>query len=431
MRTKEQIRELLDSVLGKVNAPHAQAEYYYENDLASRFGENAITQNTGGAEENIRLVVAYGQQHGSSITNKMDGESLSRMVARAEDIARTSPPDPEYLPPVKPQTYPEVPQRFFDEVTGIEPADLADYINYVVQLARGAGFKASGLYEAKSNIQAVANSEGLFAFDKSTGLDYSTTIHGPRGSGHASANSESAKRINPHELAQKAFDNAKMAQNPVDIEPGDYTVIFEPQAVTDLLGFLLYNMSQRDADEGTTVFGGKVGEKMFSDKVNIVTRIDDPELPVPPFGEDGLAVKHTAWVEKGVVKRLRHDRYWASQKNTEPDPLLYPLFMDGEDQTVADLIAKCDRGLLLKRLWYIRYVDRKELLLTGMTRDGIYLIENGKVVSPVINLRWNESPVVFLKNVVAMSRPERVNDYAKVPGIMSTGFTFSSKTESL
>jgi len=431
MRDKNDIKALLDSVLSKVTAPHAQAEYYHNYSLATRFGENAITQNMGGEEENIRLVVAFGNKHGSSITNKMDEESIAKLVERAEDIANNSPDDPEFMPPIEPQEYPVLPPSFFEDVAELTPSDIAVEIHKVVSMAKAAGYKASGLFEASYNTQALANSEKLFAFHKSSNLDYSSTIHGPNGSGHASANGESVAQVNVESMAQRALETAIAAQNPRDIEPGDYTVIFEPQAVFDLLEYFAWDMNARDAEEGSTVFAGKEGQKFLSDKLTITTEIDDPDLPASPFGEDGLPARRTVWFKDGTVNRLIHNRYWASKKGTEPDPLIYPVFMAGEDNSLEDLIADCKHGLLVKRLWYIRHVDRRQMFLTGMTRDGFFLIDNGKIAAPVKNLRFNESLVVFLQNIIAMSRPERVGSWIKVPAIMSENFTFSSKTESL
>jgi len=431
MRNREEIKELIDRILAKTSAEHVDIEFGYGSNLATRFGDNAITQNMSGKEEILRLVTAFGKKHGSSITNKMDDASIEKLVTRAEGIAKTSPEDPEYMPPIEPQKYPEVPKRFYQDVVDITPQQLAAEIRKTIDTAKGDGYNASGLFETNHTIKAIANNRGMFAFDQSTNIEYSTTIHGEKGSGHAFENSETLAGVDAGRMAKRALGTAIAAQNPVDIEPGDYTVIFEPLAVIDILGFLAWNMSARDADEGTTAFSGKVGEKLFSDKINITTEIDDPELPVPYFGMDGLASKRIEWVKNGVLKRLRHDRFWAAQKGEEPDPHLYPIFIGGENKSVADLIASCKNGLLVKRLWYIRYVDRKELLLTGMTRDGFFRIRDGKVTEPVKNLRWNESPIVFLNNVLALSRPEIVGSWAKVPAIMSEGFTFSSKTESL
>ncbi len=431
MRTKEDIEILLKNTLSIVKAPHAVAEYSCRHHLATRFGENAVTQNMGGAEEYVGLVVAYGNHHGSTITNKLDTVSIERLVKRAEEIAQDSPYDPEYMPPIAPPSYPATPRRYHEEVARLSPDALAEKISAAVEMAKAVNYKASGLFEASRGAKAIANSQNLFAFERFSNINYSTTMHGPLGSGSCAASAESVLDVDANALARKALETAQNAQNPKSIEPGDYTVIFEPQAVADFLSFLTGNMSAREADEGTTAFAGKIGKRFFNEMVSIETRIDDPKLPAPAFGQDGLPARRTAWVKAGIVERLRNDRYWASRKKTDADPLIYPLFMDGQDQSLPDLIAQCKKGLLVKRLWYIRYVDRKELLLTGMTRDGLFLIENGRIVHPVTNLRFNESPVVFLQNVMAMSRPQRVEDWIKVPGIMSADFTFSSITESV
>lgn len=431
MRKRSEIEALLYDVLSLATAPHAKATFEYKDRLATRFAENAITQNLSGEEESISLTVAFGSRHGSSITNRIDAESLAKLVTRTEAIARNSPQDPEYVAPPGPQQYPVVPKRFFDNVLAITPEELAGSIGKVTTIAKAEGYQASGLIEAGSSARALANSNGLFAYDQHTDFSFSTTIHGPCGSGSASGYSNSKEGVDAEILGEKALRTAISAQNPETLEPGDYTVIMEPQAVVDFLVFLPRDMDARDADEGTTVFADKTGAKLFSSQISISTEIDDPGLPAAPFGEDGLPAKRTVWVQDGRIKRLRHDRYWAQQKKTEPDPILDPIFISGGKGSVEDLVRDCRRGLMVKKLWYIRYVDRKELLLTGMTRNGLFLVENGKIVRPVGNLRFNESPVVFLQNVVSLSEPQYIGGWAKVPAIMSEGFTFSSTTDSL
>lgn len=431
MRSRDEVTSLVEQALSIAGAPQVQVEYTFRGGLATRFGENAITQNMGGEEEHLQINVAYGRKHGSSITNKFEKDKIAGTVKRAEDIAQNSIQDPEYMSPVRAQTCTPVPKRFYEDVPQLSPAKIAGVIERTIDLAKVSGFSASGLFEGIYGIKAIGNSEGLFVFDQFSNVDYSTTMHGSFGSGFSSDNRDSMKQLETEAATRSALETAKAAQNPETIEPGDHTVIFEPQAVHDFLGFLFWNMSARDADEGTSVFTGKVGQKLFNDTVTIVTGIDDPDLPSPPFGLDGLSARPQIWFKKGVLERLRHDRFWADKKNTDPDPLLYPLIMEGQDQSISDLIRRCKNGLLVKRLWYIRYVDRRDLLLTGMTRDGLFLIEDGEVVAPVKNLRFNESPIVFLQNVVAMSRPRRIGGWTKVPGIMSEEFTFSSKTESV
>ncbi len=431
MKTAEETRQLLSGVLEACSADDVAASYGWGRRHATRFGENAITQNMGGEGDHLSLEVAFGTRHGSASTTLVSAEGIAELVRRAEANAKASAEDPEYVPPPGPQEYPDVPPRFCDEVAALGPMDLGRDVARAIEIVKAEGFTTGGLFSYGYGCRGLANSRGLFAWDRYSGVESSLTVHGEKGSGAASANGEAPGQVDSGAVARRALETALAAQGPSDIEPGDYTVVFEPQAVADLLEFFLWNLDARGADEGRTALAGKVGERIASDKVTISTVIDSALLPAPPFGEDGLASKPVTWIREGVLERLHHNRCWASRKGTHPDPLLYPAFMEGEDCEIEDLIARCESGLLVKRLWYIRYVDEKELLLTGMTRDGLFRIEKGKVAGPVKNLRFNESPLVFLANAVAMSAPERVGDGLVVPGVLSEGFTFSSKTESV
>jgi predicted Zn-dependent protease len=431
MRSEREIRDLLESVLERTDADEAQAEYRFSRELSTRFGENAITQNSAGEEESVSLELACGNRHGRSTDNALDDSHLRKLVERAERIAGASPEDPEYVPPLNPVDYCDTPPRYYESTARLGPAEVAEDVESVLEPVSEAGYRASGLFARGVGARAVANTRGLFAYERSTGLDCSTTVHGPAGSGSAIGFSETAGRISAEEVGTEALETAIAAQKPRPIEPGNYAVIFEPRATFDLLTFMLAEMDARDADEGTSAFAGRRGEKLFSDRITITTEVDDPALPAPRFGEDGLPVRPRTWVADGTLERLRYSRYWARVKGEEPDPYDSPLTMHGEDRDVSDLIAACGRGLLVKRLWYIRFVDRRELLLTGMTRDGLFLVKDGKVAGPVQNLRFNESPINFLQRAVTLSRSHRIGPRAMMPGVLSEGFTFSSTTESV
>jgi predicted Zn-dependent protease len=433
VKKQTEIKTLLDSLLTQCDGFEASIAYTEASEIATRFAENAVTQNMGGSQERVHLMVAKNGRRGEAATNRLDADALTALVARASDVCAHAPEDPEYMPPPPAQEYPQTGQTFFDDIPQLGPSELADELAQVASIASAERYEASGLIKTTVNRRVLANSNGLFVDGSRTGLSFSTTIHGGNGSGHASTAGESLAALDIAATARKAVANAKAAQNPVDIEPGDYTVVFEPSSVLDMLIFLIPNLDAREAEEGVTAFAGELGKQLFSEKVNLSYEISHPQLPVMPFGSEGLAARRIDWVKEGTLNRLFHDRFWAKEKGVAPDPNMTPLFMTGEDQSVDDLIADCDDGLLVKRLWYVRYVDRKELLLTGMTRDGLYRIKGGKIVGPVKNLRWNESPLTFLKNIEALSRPERQSSWinAVVPGARSREFTFSSKTESL
>ena len=431
MRTRDEVQSLLQSVLGHVTDGEAQASYTHEQFLATRFGENAITQNTAGTSEEVAVEVAIGRREGRASTNRLDADALAAAVRQAETIARHAPENEEHVRLPGPQRYPDVPPRYFPDTAALPPEHVAGDVRTVIARARERGLTASGLFQVDAGASAVANSNGLFAFSRGTSISYSATAHGPAGSGKVETDQNDHRLVDIDQVSRTLVDNALAAQNPVDVAPGDYTVIFEPLAVREFLVFLMMTMSAREADEGSTAFAGTVGTRLFSDQVTFRLRTDEPALPAVPYGSAGLATRPTTWVERGEVRRLHHDRYWASRQNVEPDGSRVPLFMDGADASVADLVRGCRRGLLVKNLWYIRFVDRKALLLTGMTRDGLFLVEGGEVVGPVKNLRWNESPIVFLQNVVALSRSVRIGPWAMLPGVMSDGFTFTSTTDSL
>mgnify|MGYP000612591055 CR=1 FL=1 len=431
MRNEDDIMAVLESVLQECSADEALVKYTSSDGLATRFADNAITQNIGGRDEEITVEVAFGSRHGSATTNNIEEQSLAQAVERAEEAAHASPEDPEHMPVPTTQTYPTVPPRYEPNAADMKPADLADGVQDAVEVAREAGYTASGLYEVECRTRAIANSNGVYAFDRHSMVDFSTTVQGDTGSGFWRVNGEAPQAVQPRRAAEKALETARATENPDTLGRGDYTVVFEPQATFDLLQFMAFEMSAREADEGTTAFQGRVGEQIFDESVTLATRVDDPELPAPPFGRDGLAARNTTWVENGELQRLRHSRYWARQKDTAADPLLFPLFMSGGDNTIDELVSDVERGLLVKRLWYIRFVDRKELLLTGLTRDGLFLIKGGEIAGPVQNLRFNESPIVFLQQVSGLGPTRRIGPFAKVPAIRSEHFTFTSTTESV
>lgn len=433
MRTEAEVRELLSTVLAHVSRGEAEAAYGYERLLATRFGENAITQNTSTAAETVSVEILDGRRRGAAATNRLDAASLADVVRRAAAIARGAPEDPEVVPLPGPQAYPQVARAFYEATDRLPPERVAEDVLAVVERSRARGFKASGLFQTTTRVDGIANSNGLFGYHRATQVDDSTTVHGPNGSGKARQTRNDHGQIDIARLAETAVANAALAQDPVALPPGDYTVILEPLAAAQLLEFVLTTMTARDAEEGTTPFAGAVGTRLVSDKVSLRLPVDDPDLPAMPYGEAGLAARPTTWIERGVVRRLYHDRFWAAEKGVEADPSYGPLVMDGEDRDVEDLVRACRRGLLVKNLWYIRFVDPRSLVLTGMTRDGLFLVEDGEVVGPVRNMRWNESPLTLLRNVVGLSRGERVADWLdmRVPGVMSEGFTFTSATESV
>jgi predicted Zn-dependent protease len=433
MRTADEIFDALGVALRDATADELEVRYGFERRLATRFGENAITQNSDGAEETVTITACFGRREGSFSTNSLDASALRLAVEQAETIARAAPENEEHVALPPPQTYPSVPPSAFEATAHASPRRLAEGVRAVTGAADSIGYKASGLMQAVHEVTALANSNGLLAHHERTQAMFSSTVHGPTGSAKEARSHPNIDALNAEAMASRVLDRAAQAQGPRPIEPGDYTVVFEPMATGALLAFLVFTMSARDAAEGTTPFAGQVGRQIAAELVTLRLPIDDHDVPAPPFGSAGLASRPVTWIDRGVLARLHHDRYWATRTSRQPDPLRVPLVMDGEDRTVDDLVRQCERGLLVRNLWYIRFVDRRSLLLTGMTRDGLFRIADGRVVEPVTNLRWNESPLAFLSRAVALGRPEIVGDHGwmKLPGVLSDAFTFTSTTDSI
>jgi predicted Zn-dependent protease len=245
-------------------------------------------------------------------------------------------------------------------------------------------------------------------------------------------------------VAARAIEKARRSVNPVAVEPGNYTVILEPTAVANLVQLIAFALNARNADEGRSFFslaGGKnkLGQKIVDERVSLVSDPLDPEAYANTFTAEGLPTRRTAWIENGVVKNLAYDRYWAGQKGVSATPLIGSLRMTGGTASTEEMIASTRRGILVTRFWYIRPVDPRTILYTGLTRDGTFLIENGKITRAVKNLRYNYSPIFLLNNIEAMGQPVRVSASEDgspgfavvVPPVKARDFTFTSLSDAV
>jgi predicted Zn-dependent protease len=241
-----------------------------------------------------------------------------------------------------------------------------------------------------------------------------------------------------------AIDKAQRSINPVAIEPGNYTVILEPNAVGDLVGNMLFALNARSADEGRSVFskkggGNRLGEKFFGDQVNIFTDPSYPGAPGGPFDGQGMPTKRLDFVSGGVIKNLSYDRYWAKKQGKEPTPGPTNIIFQGGTASIDDMIKSTERGILVTRFWYIRPVDAQTLLVTGLTRDGLFLIENGRIKSSIKNFRFNETPIKMLNNIEMMGPATRIigserlgaNIPVIVPALKVKDFSFTSLSEAV
>ncbi|HXW04907.1 MAG TPA: metallopeptidase TldD-related protein [Vicinamibacterales bacterium] len=411
--TREEAKALTDRALGFSKADETEVSLDGGDRANLRFARNTAT--TSGASSGYTLAISarIGRRSGTVTTSEFDDASLQRAVRSAEEIARLSPENPELMPALPPQTY-SLAQAYFDDVVGATPEWRASSVETAIETSRKRDVVSAGFVETQAAVQAVANSKGLFAFDRFTAADYNLTARTPDGSGSgwASKSFNELRRLEPAALATAAIDKAARSKEPAAIEPGKYTVVLEPAALADLLVFMIFSANARQADEGRSVFskkggGNRIGEQILGENIRIHSDPSHPLAPGVAFDGEGQPIGRNVWVENGVLKDLFYSRFWADKMDKAPTAGPANLIMEGGRASMDDLIAGTERGLLVTRFWYIRSVDPQTLLLTGLTRDGLFLIEKGKVTRAVRNLRWNESPIVAFNNVDAMTAPER------------------------
>ena len=411
----------------------------------TRFAVNQIS--TAGDNYNVSVTVlsGFGKRSASVTTNRIDDEGLRAAVQNSERLARLAPEDPEAMPELEPQQYQEG-RGWGESTAALDPAGRAAAVREVTEAARAAGLSATGYIQADAGSVAVANSKGLFAYARQTGSSMTTTVRTADGSGSgwAGAAHHDFARLAPRALGARAIDKAQRSVNPVAVEPGRYTVILEPTAVGNLVQLIAFALNARNADEGRSFFtrpggGNKVGLKVVDERVSLTSDPLDPEAFANTFTGEGLPFTRTPWIENGVVRNLAYDRFWAQKQGKAPTPLGGTLRMSGGTTPIEEMIASTSRGILVTRFWYIRPVDPRTILYTGLTRDGTFLIEKGKITRAVKNLRFNESPIFLLNNIEALGQPVRVSASEDggpglavvVPPVKARDFTFTSLSDAV
>jgi predicted Zn-dependent protease len=444
--TKEQAKALTDRALGFSKAEEAQVILSGGDRANVRFARNSATTAGASSGYSLAVVAKFGQKSGTVTASEFSDASLERAMRNAEEIAKLSPDNPEAMPVLGTQTYTPV-KAYFEDAASATPEWRAGAVRSAIELSKQKEVVSAGFVETSAQILAVGTSKGLFGYDRFTAADYNLTARTPdgTGSGWASRSYSELRLLDPQKLAAAAIDKAARSRNPAAIEPGKYTVVLEPAAMADLLVSLVSAADARQADEGRSFFskkggGTRLGEQVVSEKVRIYSDPTYTIAPAVPFDSQGLPLNQTVWVDHGVLKNLSYSRFWAQKQGKEPTAQPGNLIMEGGTASIDDLIKGVERGILVTRFWYIRSLDPQTLLLTGLTRDGLFLIERGQVTRPIKNMRWNESPVFALNNLDAMTPPERVvsgegaggSGFAVVcPGVRLREFTFSSGSDAV
>jgi predicted Zn-dependent protease len=443
MLTREDALEICDAVLGHAKAAGAEdAQVQVQSSIEShaRFADNSITTSGQADDVEITVTVWVGGRRGSITGNDADAGALERLADEAVQIARVSPVHREYLPTLGPLDY--APSTGFAAATAaVDLGARAAAMQAALAACRGAKVNGAGFHVARAFATAAATANGNRRYFQSSQADFSLTARSAdgTGSGYYSGDHFDLSRLDAKRIAEQAVGKAVRSQQPKAIEPGVYPVILEPQAVSDLAGFLTNALDARNADEGRSAFSGKdgktrIGEALLSDRINIYSDPMHAEMPAVPSTSEGIPATRLSLIKAGVLDNLVYSRYWAQQKKVQPSPgpVNYILESTQPPMSIDEMIKATPRGLLITRFWYVRLVDPRTIVVTGLTRDGLWWIDQGRISHPVRNLRFNQSVLAMLApwNVQGVGTPQRLAPWL-VPALKLDSFTFTSISDAI
>lgn len=400
----------------------------------TRFANNQVTQNIDTRRAQLAVTCAFGRRHGTATTTDTSAAGIRRAVERAEAIARVAPEDPEYLPPVQPRAYPIFPTHR-PETANAGAERRAELARLAAGRCAQAGMQAAGVAATYTTAHGLAASNGLRAFEQRSEAEFSITATAADSTGWARNRYRSIDDLDVTALVDVAIERARSSATPREIPAGPVTVILEPAAVLGIIRPLTWALDAKGYHAGTTALAGKLDQAIVSPRLTLANRPDHPALLASGFGRDGLANDWHTWIEDGVLRRIDYDRFTAREHGVDPS---YGIdageltAANPEAETVADLIAATPRGVLVTNFWYIRHVNRRDLTLTGMTRDGTFLIEDGRVAGGLVNFRFHESPLTALNRVTGATPPmdamTTTGGKMLLPALRLADFHFSSVT---
>ncbi|HEY6290656.1 MAG TPA: TldD/PmbA family protein [Terriglobia bacterium] len=443
MLTRQHALELFHQVIRYSTADETEALITSNRYALTRFANNSIHQNV--TEDGLYLSVraVSDKRMARAGSNKLEEGSIRRLAEAALELAKLQPRDPELLPMPGPQLYRGV-DRFYPATAELSPQERAETVAGVIRRAEEDHLTAAGVFSSGASATALFNSRGLRAFHEETLSEFSVTMLGPTSSGWAKKTGANHLELDPVALADRAARKALTAAEPHEIPPCRYTVILEPSAVLDLFGFLVFDFSGLAVAEQRSSLTGRVGQKLFGANVELLDDVYHPLHLGAPFDGEGVPRQRVTLVEHGAVKNLVYARQTARKLGVEPTGHGFPLpndygeapmsiVMEGGRHSVEEMIRATERGLLVTRLWYIREVDPYQKIVTGMTRDGTFWIEDGEVRYGVKNLRFNQSLIEMLSQVEMMGPAERAAGEESfemvVPAMRVSNFNFSSVTK--
>ena len=459
MITREQAHNIFERAAKFSEADEVEILIGGASSALTRFANNTIHQNVADENHVVSIRVAFGQRTARASTNKFDDESLKRTVRAAEQMARVQHPDADLLPLADAKLAPagKLPQRAFDSTRALGPGERAEVVSKIVDVAKRNHLTTAGICSVTESIEAIFNSRGLAAFHPQTMAEVSITMLAEDSSGWQKLNSPDARNLDPAVLAEVAAKKTRDSAHPAEVDPGRYTVVLEPSAVLDIVGFMFYDFGGLSVLDQRSFLNERVGKKVFGENITIHDDSHHPLQAGAPFDGEGVARQPVTLVKNGIINSLVFARSTAERmKKSElaghageirPTGHGFPLPNEmgeapmnivvenalSDRKSLEQMVSSTERGIYVTRLWYIREVEPYEKVLTGMTRDGTFLIENGKITRGLRNFRFNESLVEMLSKVDAMSEPVRACGEESfemvVPAMKVRDFNFTEVTK--
>lgn len=434
--SKDEAKEIMSRALKFSSADGCEINLGGDISGNIRYARNTVSTAGVNSNQSMSVQANFGKKVGVATIDEFDDASLEKVVKRAEELAKLSPESPEFMEPLGPQTYEES-KTSVQKTAEITPDFRAEVASASIEPAKKNDITAAGFFDDNSGFNSMMNSNGLFAYNKSTGMNFTVTMRSNdgTGSGWSTRDFNDVSMFDAAEASQIAIDKALMSREAKAIEPGKYTVILEPAASIGLLRNMFFSFNARSADEGRSFMskeggGNKLGEKIVDERITMYSDPFNEIVPTSTWTGEGFPRKKTVWMENGVVKNLAYNRFWAEKKGVEPVPFPSNAIMPGGDASLEDLIKDTKKGVLVTRLWYIRGVDPQTLLYTGLTRDGTFYIENGRIKHPIKNFRFNESPIIMLNNLETLGQQVRINGNL-IPYMKVRDFTFTSLSDAV
>jgi predicted Zn-dependent protease len=398
-------REILEDIIKRSKGTDTECLLISNNRILTRFSNSTIHQNTGLEDISLSIRVAIDNKIGKVTINQLEREVINGALERALEIATVTPPDPDYCGLPKPSqiSYREVP------AINVTPKELAEKVTEFIKAAKG--LKSSGALEVNNITLVIVNSMGISLESTLPYASIEVVVQNEDSSGYAYMMEKDIRNIDFELLGEIASTKARQGYNPIEISPGEYTVILEPQATGTIISFLgMMGFGAKQYQEGRSFLIGKLGEKIISEKLSIWDYPSHPKSISFPFDFEGCPRKDVVLIENGIAKNLVYDTKTAKKENKystgnglpQPNssgPLPFNITLLPGEATLEEMISSTEKGILVTRFHYTNIVDPMQTIITGMTRDGTFLIEEGKITQPIKNMRFTQNILDALNSV--------------------------------